>query len=320
MTQALPNQRRYAIVGTGALGGYYGAKLQQSGQEVHFLLHRDYEQVASHGLRIDSCDGDFQLPHVKAYQDPVDMPPCDVVIVALKALHNHLLPHLVPPILAESGVVLLLQNGLGGEEVVANSVGPHRVAGGLCFIGSNKIGPGHIRHVCYGSIQIGDYTSNYQPQPVSRRLQQIAQDFEQAGIPIQLTEDLLQARWQKLVWNIPFNGLSVIFRTTTDHMIQDSDTRTLVQHLMTEVQQAATACGHPIPDDAPHQMMTLTENMTLPYSTSMKLDYERHHPLEVEAIFGIPLRRAEAAGAYLPRISTLYHQLKMLDKLNRFDQ
>ncbi len=310
---ALPEQRRYAILGTGALGGYYGSCLQRSGQEVHFLLKSDYDHVRQGGLRIESCKGDFQLPQVKAYPDPAAMPRCDVVIVALKALQNDLLPQLLPPVIAESGVVVLLQNGLDGEQLVAQIVGAERVIGGLCFISSNKIGPGHIRHLDYGTILLGEYGPDYQPQGISPRLKQIATDFEQAGIPIDLSEDLLQARWQKLVWNIPFNGLSVIFRATTDQMMADPDARALVEQLMQEVQQGAAACGRQIGDEIRQDMIHKTEQM-VSYSTSMKLDYERQRPLEIEAIFGNPLRAAELAGAQIPRIRMLYHQLKMLDR------
>lgn len=316
--RSLPDSRRYAVLGTGALGGYYGARLQQSGQEVHFLLHSDYDYVRQQGLRIDSCRGDFRLAQVNAYRHPEDMPRCDVVIVALKALQNSLLPQLLPPVLADAGVVVLLQNGLGGEALIAQIVGPERVIGGLCFISSNKIGPGHIRHLDYGAILLGEYGPQYQPQGISVRLNQIAEDFTAADIPSELTEDLLQARWQKLVWNIPFNGLSVIFAATTDEMIVDPDARLLVDLLMGDVQRGAAACGVGISDAVLEDMIHKTEKMAS-YSTSMKLDYERKRPLEIEAIFGNPLRAAEGAGAQVTQIRMLYHQLRMLDRRNRGD-
>ena len=87
----------YAIVGTGAIGGFYGARLSRVGKEVHFLLHSDYEYVAEHGLRVDSCDGDFLLDHVNAYASTESMPKVDVVIVALKTTRNHLLTTLLTP-------------------------------------------------------------------------------------------------------------------------------------------------------------------------------------------------------------------------------
>ena len=303
----------YAVLGTGALGGFYGARLQQIGSEVHFLLHSDYEQVSQHGLRIESPDGNFTLPQVYAYRDVAEMPRCDVVMVALKTTQNHLLFRLLPSVVKEDGAVLVLQNGLGIEPAVAEIVGDDRVIGGLCFLCSNKIAPGHIHHLDYKKITLGEYRSNYAPAGISDRMQQIAQDFEQAGIPIELAEDLLTARWKKLVWNIPFNGLSVVLNAETDAMMADAAVRSIAQALMQEVLQGATACGRAINSNFIDAMLDHTAQMK-PYRTSMKLDYDSGRPLELEAIFGNPLRMAAQNGVELSRIGMLYRRLVFLDR------
>ncbi len=308
--------RSYAILGTGALGGYYGACLQRTGLDLHFLLHSDYEHVYEHGLVIESPNGDFTLPHVHAYGDVGKMPACDVAIVALKTTQNHLLPKMLPPVVKNDGVVLVLQNGLGIEEEVAQIVGSQRVMGGLCFLCSNKVGPGHIRHLDYNQITLGEYTSDYRPAGITERMRQIADDFERAGIPIELTEDLLFARWKKLIWNIPYNGLSVVLDATTDELMADQHTRSLVEQLMREVIAGAASTDRIIPDRFIQQMLDYTQKMT-PYRTSMKIDYDEKRSLEVEAIFGNPLRAATAKGADLPLIRMLYRQLKFLDTRNR---
>lgn len=334
--------RRYAIVGTGALGGFYGARLQQAGLEVHFLLNRDYQHVQAQGLRIDSAWGDFVLPHVHAYNQVQQMPPCDVVMMALKTTQNHLLPDLLPPLLKPDSLVLVLQNGLNVEAEVAAIVGGNnaiagaaglRVVGGLCFLCANKVGPGHIHHLDYGKISLGTYGHNYQPQGITSTLEAVAADFELAGIPIQLTPDLLVARWQKLVWNIPFNGLSVILDATTQQLMANAATRHLANLLMQEVALGAQACVehrtalHPgekaiaraIPESFIQAMLEDTQRMK-PYRTSMKLDYDARRPLEVETMFGNPLRMARQAGVDLPHINVLYQQLKFLDDRNRSAQ
>lgn len=307
--------RRYAILGTGALGGYYGACLQRVGLEVHFLLHRDYQHVREQGLVIQSPDGDFTLPYVNAYDDAAKMPACDVVIVALKTTQNHLLCDMLLPVVKDNGVVLVLQNGLGIEQEVAAIVGSKRVMGGLCFLCSNKVGPGHIHHLDYKQITLGEYLPDYQPGGLTERMRQIADDFERAGIPITLAEDLLLARWQKLVWNIPYNGLSVVLDATTNELMADQYTRSLVEQLMEEVVAGAAATARKISDRFIQTMLDYTEKMT-PYRTSMKIDYDERRPLEVEAIVGNPLRVATAVGTNLPLISMLYRQLKFLDGQN----
>lgn len=157
------SKRSYAILGTGALGGFYGAKLQKAGLDVHFLLRSDYEYVSQSGLVIESKDGDFTLPQVNAYNDVEKMPQCDVVVVALKTTQNHLLPQMLPPVIRNDGVVLVLQNGLGVEEEVAKIVSNVSIIGGLCFLCSNKVGAGHIRHLDYGHVTLGEYASGYEP-------------------------------------------------------------------------------------------------------------------------------------------------------------
>ncbi|TAF54194.1 MAG: 2-dehydropantoate 2-reductase [Oscillatoriales cyanobacterium] len=284
--------RNYAIVGTGALGGFYGARLQKAGLEVNFLLRSDYERVKKHGLIVESPEGDFTLPQVRAYREAHKMPKCDVVIVALKTTQNHLLPKLLPPLLKDNGAVLVLQNGLNTEPEVAKIVGAERVVGGLCFLCSYKVSPGHICHLDYGTIT--------------------ARDFKRAHIPIKMSEDLLLSRWKKLVWNIPYNGLSVILQARTDELMANPDTLILVEEIMGEVVAGAKSCDRIIPDDFIPHMLEYTEKMK-PYRTSMKIDYDESRPLEVEAIFGNPMRVAQKAGIKLPQIEVLYRMLKFVD-------
>ncbi len=308
--------RSYAIIGTGAVGGFYGARLQKAGLEVHFLLHRDYEIVKKQGLRIDSPEGNFTLPQVYAYNHVDQMPACDVVIVALKTTHNHLLPELLPSIVKPDGVVLLLQNGLNIEPKIAEIVGQNRVLGGLCFICSNKVGQGHIQHIDYSAVQLGEYQDQYQPGGISDRMREIASDFQQAQIPVELSEDLMLSRWKKLVWNIPYNGLSVILDARTDEIMANPETRLLAEELMREVVAIASSYNRHLPENHIKIMLDHTDKMK-PYLTSMKLDYNAHRPLELEAIIGNPLQAAITKGVNVPKISMLYQQLKFLDARNQ---
>jgi 2-dehydropantoate 2-reductase len=312
------NKRTYAILGTGALGGFYGAKLQKSGLEVHYLLKSDYQQVSENGLIIESKDGDFTLPQVNAYNLVDKMPLCDVVIISLKTTQNQLLPDLLPPIVKDDGVVLVLQNGLGIEAEIAQIVSNVNIIGGLCFLCSNKVAPGHIHHLDYGQITLGEYTSNYQATGITKKMREVGTDFENAGISIELLEDLLLGRWKKLVWNIPYNGLSVILNATTNELMADMYTRTLVESLMNEVSLGAKSMGRLIPASFIQTMLDYTVKMK-PYRTSMKIDFDEKRPLEIEAIFGNPLRIAATNDVGLPLIRCLYQQLKFLDRRSRSD-
>lgn len=317
----MPAPRRYAIIGTGAIGGYYGARLQQSGCEVHYLLRSDYDYVCQHGLQVDSTAGDFILPQVNAYTVPADMPPVDVLIIALKTTQNHRLTKLLPPLQSET-TVLTLQNGLGIESEITRQIPNRPILGGLCFICSNKVGPGHIHHLDYGQVLLGAYNASDQPAGITGMMSAIAQDFSQGQIPIDLTDDLFMARWRKLVWNIPYNGLSVVLNATTAELMADASTRALVETLMHEVVTTANAWGEhhspgqkrTLPQTFISEMLATTDQMQ-PYRTSMKLDYDKGRPLEVEAILGNPVRAALEMGIAVPQMQMLYQQVRFLDSL-----
>ncbi len=318
--------RRYAIIGTGAIGGYYGARLQQAGCEVHFLLRSDYAHVRRQGLVVESAAGDFTLTEVNAYADATQMPPVDVVILALKTTQNDLFPKLMPPLRA-GGVVLTLQNGLGVDgriaELLSGSVAPENILSGLCFICSNKVGPGHIRHLDYGKILLGAYSPDGGIRAATSVMKQIATDFQQAQVPIELTDDLLIARWRKLVWNIPYNGLSVVLNATTQEMMADEGVRSLIEDIMAEVVSTANAWGKKLTTDSEHrreiptgfieEMLSTTDQMR-PYRTSMKIDWDEGRPLEIEAILGAPVRAAKEMGMAVPKMEMLYEQLCFLSR------
>ncbi|NQU10768.1 putative 2-dehydropantoate 2-reductase [bacterium] len=311
-----PRPRSYAVLGTGAIGGFYGARLQRAGCDVHFLVHRDFAHVRDHGLVVESKDGDFALPRVRAYGDPHDLPQCDVVVVAWKTTQNHLLESILPDVVRPGATVLVLQNGLGTEDQVAHLVPTARVIGGLCFICAHKAGPGHVRHLDYGFVTLAGHGPGGQPQGVTTPMQGVGEDLAAAGIEVHQGDDLRTARWEKLVWNIPYNGLSVLLDATTAELMAQPDTRALVEELMAEVVTGGQACGAAFTAEVISRMLAKTEQM-VPYRTSMKLDYDERRPLEIEAIYGSPWRAARAAGRELPRLGALYRSLRFLDARNQ---
>lgn len=308
--------RTYAVIGTGAVGGFYGARLVEAGCEVHFLLHSDFEHVRHNGLRVESPLGDTTLVEGEFaggfHGAASSLPACDFVLVALKTTQNHLLGELLPPAVMDGAMVVMLQNGLGVEAEAAAIVGGGCVIGGMCFLCSNKVGPGHIRHLDYGLITLADYGPGGIGRGATEPMRFIAEDFGRAAIPISLEEDLLSSRWKKLVWNIPFNGLSVVLDATTDELMASEETRALAAALIDEVVMGATACGATVPSGYASQMVKSTGAMK-PYLTSMKLDADAGRPLEIDAMYARPLRAAAAAGVKLPLIEMLYRQLAFID-------
>ncbi len=307
---------KIGVVGTGAVGGYYGALLAKNGFDVHFLLRSDFDHVKQNGLRVESKNGDFKLDHVKCYLSPKEMPECDILIVALKTIHNHQLHAMLPAVTMPGTSVVLLQNGLGVEKEIADIVPEAIVMGGLCFLCSNKIGPGHIRHLDYGSIRLGQYQTNDAPAGVTDKLKMMADIFSKAKIPVQLEPSLGKARWEKLVWNMAFNGTTVILDATTDLIMKNDAARSMVAEIMREVIGGARVCGYDIDDGFVDLMLAATEKM-VEYRPSMKLDYEACRPLEIDSIYWRPIRAVQAKGHDMPASRILASQLDFLDWRNR---
>jgi 2-dehydropantoate 2-reductase len=298
-----------AIVGSGALGLYYGGRLACAGNDVTFLARSDLAVLRERGVRVKAPDGAFTVPpdKVKVAATPAEIGPVDLVVITLKATANDQLAALLPPLLHAGTVVLNLQNGLGVDEQVAAVAGVARTVGGLCFVCVNRIAPGVAECTMAGQIVIGEFAG-----PVQDRMRALAEMFKAAGVKMSVSENLLEVRWRKLVWNVPFNGLAVTGGgITTDVILQSAETEAEVWALMREVQAAAAAYGVVIPEDFVVDQVERTRPMG-PYKPSTMIDYVDGKPLEVEPIWGEPLRRAQAKGVPVPRLEALYARLRTL--------
>ena len=293
---------KYAIIGTGAIGGYYGGKLANAGFDVHFLLHSDYDYVRQHGIQVNSCNGDFHLDAPNIYNNVEEMPKVDVVIVALKSTNNHLLRQLLAPLLNPGTLVLMIQNGIGIEPDVEKLFPDAWLAAGLAFICSNKTKPGIVDHLFYGNINIGNYSA---PKPV---IDTLIADFDKAGVKA-FDVDYLEARWKKAVWNMPFNGMSVVLNAQTDQLLADASTRALIKAQMMEVVMAANALGVENIDEAFADKMIANTDAMVPYSPSMKLDHDYHRPMEVSYLYTRPIQEAASAGVDMPLLKDLEQKL-----------
>jgi len=311
-----PRKPRIGIIGSGAIGGFYGLMLARAGFDVHFLLRSEYAVVREQGLKLESAlHGDVQLA-VQAYASAADMPPCDWLLVGAKATSNAELAPLIAKAAAADAKVVLLQNGLGVEEQLRPALpGSLHLLGGLCFICVNRLSPGVIRHQALGAVNLG-YHSGPAEDGGAAIVEEGAALFRAAGVDSQAMDNLGQARWQKLVWNVPYNGLSVLLGASTTPLMADSDTRELIQALMAEVVQGAAACGHELPEGYADHLFRVTEQMP-DYWPSMYHDHAGQRPLELQAIYAEPLARARAAGCSLPRMQMLYQALAFIDRANR---
>jgi 2-dehydropantoate 2-reductase len=302
-----PDKPRIAIIGSGALGCYYGARLAKAGNDVHFLVRSGRAAIMARGIRIKTPTERIHLKKVHAYATTAEIGPCDLVIIALKATANDVLAKVLPPLMGENTLVLTLQNGLGVEEPVAEVIGGEHVLGAICFVGCTRTAPGVVDCSFPGLIMLGEFG-----RPAQARTREVARLLEKAGVKCEAQDVLEEMRWKKLVWNVPFNGLAIAGGgITTDILMADEGLRTLARRLMEELVEAAAKFGHVIPRSFLDQQFERTARLGK-YSPSSLIDFREGRSIELEEIWGEPVRRAKSVGVPVPRLEMLYWLLKRL--------
>ena len=305
---------RIGIIGTGAIGGFYGLMLAKAGHDVHFLLRSEYQAVVANGLRLNSAvHGQLHLQPVQAWGDPAEMPPCDWLLVGAKTTSNAQLAPVITRLSRPGTRVVLLQNGLAVEEQLRPLLPDNlHLLGGLCFICTHRAAPGVIEHQALGAVNLGYHSGPARAGESLAIVEEGAELFRSAGLESVAMADLQQARWQKLVWNVPYNGLSVLLGAGTTRLMANADSRALILELMREVVQGAAACGQVLPEGYPEKLLATTERMP-DYLPSMYHDFQHKRPLELQAIYAAPLAAAAATGCELPKMRMLHQALRFLD-------
>jgi 2-dehydropantoate 2-reductase len=291
---------KIVIVGAGAIGGWYGGLLAQRGHEVHLVTRRDAAFITANGLTLMTRESSKLVRVASAVTTTLPVGPCDLVIVATKSTANGVLPALLRPVLGPKTILLTLQNGMGNVESLSKIHSSSLIVGGLCFVCINRIAPGII------DAQLAGYVRMAAAQgPSHAPVETCVSLFKDAGVACTSDASFDAILWRKLCWNIPFNGLSIAAGgVTTDKILESPVLAERALKLMFEVGAAAAACGHPFnPNHIPSQF-EVTATMGA-YRPSSLIDYQEGREVEVEGIWGEPLRRGEAAGIAMPELQTL---------------
>ena len=299
---------KIGVVGPGAIGGFYGGMLAQSGEDVHFLFRSTFDDIVRGGLTlVHHREGgrSAKVENLHAYDSPSSLGPCDWIIVAVKATANSALEEMIRPMIGPSTCLLTLQNGMGNVENLHRLFGEDRqVMAGLCFTCINRTSPNVIESLLPGYVQFGQLDGQ-----LSKDAETMVQAFETSGIKVRRADSLDDALWRKLCWNVPFNGLSIAAGgITTDLILANPELKDRARTLMLEVQAAAQAHGVEIEDAFLDRQFELTEPMGA-YKPSSLIDFLAGKPVEVEAIFGEPLRHGQVRGVAMPESERLFHQL-----------
>lgn len=299
---------RIAIVGSGAIGGYYGARLAQAGMDTTFLLRSDYQQIRKHGLVIKSVAGDIRLASVSCARSSGEIGAVDLVVVAWKTTSNSDYDRVIRPLLHDRTLILTLQNGLGNVEELARLFGGWRIFGGLCFVCINRTGPGELCHSASGMVRVGEYESA--GEVASHKLEELVGFLRSGGIDAHSVSELGKAQWMKLVWNIPFNGLAIAEGgVDTEVLLATPGMEERILRIMREVQAMAAALGYEIDHDFLEKQIDLTRAMKA-YRPSSMIDYIEGRDVEVDAIWREPVLRARTLGVEGTEIECLLGEIE----------
>ena len=306
-----------AIVGAGAVGCYYGARLAEAGNDVRFLLHGDVEPVRQKGFHLTSHLGDLHLPSPTVADSAEQLAaggPVDWLVVALKSCDLGQTAALAAPLLGTDTRVLVIVDGIGIEEEVAEMLRRYGIFGGLGFIGVGMPGPGRIMHREFGALEIGHHGDDQDA------LKEAVALWDSTVVAARPTDCLVRARWHKMLWDVPFNGLSVAAGgANSDYILETPALRNFARRVMTEIAAVANADLRakglpPIVDaDAACERAMRLMGTTEKHIPPAGVEFVRQRPLEVEAMFDRPLRRAEELGVDAPLTGMLAALLRRLN-------
>ncbi len=297
------------IVGCGAVGLFYGALLHKARLNVRFLARSDFKFLRDHGLRVESSIFGNWTDKIQVFSRPEECASSDLILVCLKTTARDYLKTVLPKLLVKNTTVMTLQNGLGNEEFVSAFVDTSRIIGGVAFVCLNRVSPGVVSHTAFGHIKVGLFGEGDRTL-----LEELQCAFESVNLKMIVTESLLRVKWEKLIWNIPFNGLSAVLGgVDTEQILKHPPTRQLVEELMKEVVVAAKSDGVTLEESLIRDNIDKTLPMG-PYKTSMCLDRLKGNPLEVETILAEPLRRGQSQGVSLPHLQSLYSTLSFYNR------
>jgi 2-dehydropantoate 2-reductase len=305
---------RIAVFGTGGVGGYFGGRLAEAGEDVTFIARGEHlRAIKASGLKVDSLCGDFVVSSVKATNDINEVGDVDLVVLGVKAWQVPEAARAIKHLVRGNTTVLPLQNGVDAVPELVNEVGSDNVIGGLCKIVSYVVEPGHIRHAGFTpSIIIGELDNRR-----TKRITQIAQAFKRAGLEVTIAADIQVALWMKFLFIASFSGVGAMVNAPAGALRTDEKWRTQLTNAMTEIYTLAHARGIKLPPNSIETVMASIDGLPEDATSSMQRDIAAGKPSELESQNGAVVRMAREAGVNVPTHELIYEALRPLEQKAR---
>ena len=288
---------RIAVMGTGGVGGYFGARLAQAGHEVAFVARgRQLEALRDQGLRVESPLGDIHLPDVKVSDSAAGIGTVDLVLFAVKLWDTLGAAETIKPLLGGETAVLSFQNGVVKDDILRQALGGEHVIGGVCYIAATITEPGVIRHSgTMAKLVFGEYDGS-----VSGRVRQFSDACADSGIDAQISDQIEQTIWEKFVFLVGMSGTTSLARTSIGPIRSHPRSRAFLHDVMEEVVQVARVQGVPLPADYADGQLVFADGLPAGMTSSMEHDLERGNRLEVGWLSGDVVERGARLGVATP--------------------
>jgi 2-dehydropantoate 2-reductase len=298
---------RIAVFGTGGVGGYFGGRLAQAGEDVVFIARGDHlEAMLKQGLQVDSVNGDFRVKSVQATDDPAQVGIVDMVLVGVKAWQVPEAAEAIRPMIGPDTVALPLQNGLEAPKQLAAVLGDQHVLGGLCGLSTFIVGPGHIRHAGADPfIRFGELDNR-----PSQRVERLRQAFERAtGLTVEIPPDIHVAMWMKFLFITVWSGLGAVTRAPLGIWSSLPETRHMAESALQEIISVAQALDVGLPENAMPTIMNMYDSLPPDITSSMQRDIAEGRPSELDAQIGAVVRLGEETDVATPLHKFIYDTL-----------
>lgn len=298
---------RIAVMGAGAVGGYFGALLARAGHDVSFIARGAHMQaMRERGLVLDDPRGRIEVKNITVTDDAATLAPCDVTLFCVKTYDTESAAELVKPLVSRGGVVISLQNGVDGQDRIGKVIGADKVMGGLAFVSGVIVEPGVLKYTSnMSSLRFGEPDGSSSPRAVAFR-----DACQQAGFTAELMPDIRAAQWQKFVGLCTNAALTSLIRLPAGNIYHDPELLGLARHLMEEIVAVARAQSIELPADIVDHALGMHQKFPPTMYASMYHDHAKGRRTELESMSGMVLRRGRELGVPTPAHEFAYLCLK----------
>lgn len=308
---------RFAIIGTGGVGGYFGGLLARDGEDVTFIARGEHlAAIRERGLQVESIHGDFTVRDARATDRPEEVGPVDAVLFATKTHQLEAAAEAIKPMIGPRTLIVPLHNGIDSAERTAAVVGPEHVVGGLCYVGSMIAAPGIIRQNSpFRRVIVGELPGS--TAAPSGRLQPIVDALAATGVAAEISDDIQAARWSKFAFIAPFSAVGAATRVPAGEMRDLPDTRALLHDAIREVVAVARLSGVNVAADLAEQTIAFFDSLPPHMMASMQRDVLDGRPSELDSMVGVVARMGRQLGAETPVFRALYAALQPQERRSR---